>query len=146
MWVAELQCVHGHTFEGWFGSRSDFESQQARGLVTCPQCGSAEVGRRLSAPRINLGAPKDPTAPADTAPAREASRPDALLRELVAHLKSHAEDVGPRFAEEARRIHAEEAPERAIRGQATPQERQALRDEGIEVWALPDFERAGSSH
>lgn len=146
MWVAELQCVHGHTFEGWFGSRSDFESQQARGLVTCPQCGSAEIGKRLSAPRLNLGASEAPIAPTSAESHRPAQGPEAMLRELVAHMKAHTEDVGTRFAEEARRIHAEEAPHRAIRGQATPDERQALQDEGIEVWALPDLELPGGTH
>ncbi len=151
MWVAELHCAHGHPFEGWFGSRADYEAQQARGLVTCPTCGSGEIGKRLSAPRLNLGAaePQSPRAPShEPASTGEspAVQPAALLRELVAHLKAHTEDVGPRFAAEARRIHAEEAPARAIRGQASADERRALRDDGIEVWTLPDLDRLGGTH
>ena len=146
MWVAELQCVHGHGFEGWFGSRDDYEDQRSRGLVSCPSCGSAQVDKRLSAPRLNLGASapavsKDPdtAAPAPSAPAQG-------LRELMAQIKARTEDVGPRFAEEARRIHAEEAPSRAIRGRASAQELQALQNEGIETWSFPGLDLDATSH
>lgn len=145
MWVAELGCPMGHAFEGWFGSRADFDSQRERGLVSCPQCGSADIERRLTAPRLNLGAaPANEAAPA-AAPAQSPSgtalspsvAAAAGLRELMARVRAHTEDVGPRFAEEARRIHAQEAPDRAIRGQATAREVVALLDEGIEVLPLP---------
>lgn len=147
MWVAELACAHGHGFEGWFGSRDDFEQQQSRGLVSCPQCGSADVGRRLSAPRLNFGAaaPKEaPPAPQEAA--KPASNPADLIREVLAHLRAHAEDVGTRFAEEARRIHADEAPARAIRGRASADEFQALQDDGIEVWTLPALDLDHGAH
>lgn len=126
MWVAELGCEAGHGFEGYFGSREDFESQQARGLVSCPVCGSARVERRLSAPRINTGAP----APVDE------------LRSLVQRLRAGSEDVGQRFAQEARRIHEGDAPERAIRGQASRDELASLLDDGIPVLPLPDLDPA----
>lgn len=124
MWVAELGCEAGHGFEGYFGSKDDFESQRGRGLVSCPVCGSAQVDRRLSAPRLNLGA-----APAE-----------ADLRQLMQRLRQGSEDVGKRFPEEARRIHQGDAPERAIRGQASADEVEALLDEGITVLPLPDLD------
>jgi hypothetical protein len=124
MWVAELGCEQGHGFEGYFASKDEFESQQARGLVSCPVCGSAQVERRLSAPRINVGAPA----------------PD--LRQLVAKLRAGSEDVGSRFATEARRMHEGETPERAIRGRASGEELMALLDDGVPVLPLPDLDRA----
>lgn len=124
MWVAELACEADHGFEGYFGSKADFESQQARGLVTCPVCGSAQVARRLSAPRINVGAPA----------------PRAELREAIARLRAGSEDVGTRFATEARRMHEGELAPRAIRGQARGDELQALLDDGIPVLPLPDLD------
>lgn len=144
MWVAELACANGHAFEGWFGSRDDFDDQAARALVQCPSCGSAQVQRRLSAPRLNLGAGLPPEVPSPT-PANPPAAPSAtapgdpatLLRELVAQVRAHSEDLGAGFASEARRIHQGHAPERAIRGQASADEFAALRDEGIEVWPLP---------
>jgi len=141
MWVAELGCPNGHGFEGWFGSREDFDAQATRGLVHCPNCGSAEIQRRLSAPRLNLGAPEPQPAAAPQVAAAPAAGPDPqrLLRELVAAVRTHSEDLGPGFASEARRIHQGEAPERAIRGQASAAELDTLRDEGIEVWPLPDL-------
>lgn len=146
MWVAELQCVHGHGFEGWFASRDDFDSQQARGLVACPECGSGQIHKRLSAPRLNLGATEPAVGASQPNEAPPATRPEMGWRELVARLKAQTEDVGPRFAEEARRIHAEEAPARAIRGRASADEFQALQDEGIEVWALPGLDLDTTSH
>lgn len=138
MWVAELGCPLGHRFEGFFGSRDDFESQAARGLVRCPQCDSPEVERQLSAPRLNLGA-EQPAAPREPTP-RE------LLSLLHAHLRANTEDLGRGFAAEARRIHAGEAPQRGIRGQASREEFEALADEGIAVLALPDPDSLASTH
>ncbi|MFO1252788.1 DUF1178 family protein [Inhella sp.] len=143
MWVAELACPHGHDFEGWFGSREDFEAQLGRGLVQCPTCGSAQLQRRLSAPRLNLGAVAAEPAPAQPA---VAPSPESLLRELVAAVRAASEDVGAGFAAEARRIHQGRAPERAIRGQATADEFVALQDEGIAVWPLPALGSDGPAH
>ncbi len=148
MWVAELGCPQGHAFEGWFGSRADFEAQRQRGLVSCPQCGSTSVERRLTAPRLNLGAAPAHDAAPSVAPQQQAQTAQghalapgvpamAELRELMARVRAQTEDVGTRFAEEARRIHAQEAPDRAIRGQATAREVEALLDDGIEVLPLP---------
>lgn len=137
MWVAELACEAGHRFEGWFATREDFEAQRGRGLVSCPSCGSSAVERCLSAPRLNLGAQ-----PASPPPAE----PRVQLRELLQALRDGSEDLGRRFPEEARRIHAGDAPERAIRGQASGAEIEALLDEGIAVLPLPDPETVAPSH
>ncbi len=73
MKVLDLQCQHAHSFEGWFGSEDDFQSQLARGLVECPLCGDANIVKKLSAPRLNLGASRD-TALAQNATASVGSR------------------------------------------------------------------------
>lgn len=141
MKVLDLGCTQGHTFEGWFGSEADFQDQHGRGLVTCPVCGDAAVSKRLSAPRLNLGATVAPTeSPPPSAPAAPTSPGDpmgAALRALRAWVQK-TEDVGPRFAEEARRMHHGEVPAREIRGQATLADAAALVEEGIPVLPLPD--------
>ena len=134
MKVFDLVCDKDHGFEGWFDSADAFESQLARGLVECPLCGSASVVRRPSAPRLNLSASSAPTAPAPVPDARALEQ--AWLR-LARHIRENTEDVGERFAEEARRIHYQEAPARGIRGVATPSESEALAEEGIEVVSFP---------
>ncbi|MFM2052184.1 MAG: hypothetical protein RL456_221 [Pseudomonadota bacterium] len=153
MKVFDLACGAGHAFEGWFGSEDDYHSQRERGLLTCPVCGHAEVVRRPSAPRLNLSGQREP-AHAPAAPARaetpampapastdmtspERAQAEAVFLQAVRHVLARTEDVGPRFSEEARRIHHGEAPARGIRGQATPDETRALREEGIEVFSLP---------
>lgn len=156
MKVFDLGCEAGHAFEGWFGSEGDYDSQRERGLLECPLCGSRQVQRRLSAPRLNLKtagrreAP-EPAVPvtepaaaganAVMAPSPEARATVALMQEAwmraVRHVMSNTEDVGERFADEARRIHYGESPERGIRGQTTGEERAALQEEGIEVMPLP---------
>jgi hypothetical protein len=135
MKVLNLQCSHGHDFEGWFASEDDFQGQLARGLVECPLCGDTGVTKMLSAPRLNLGA-------AQPAPRQEVmSAPDASLQaewlKMVRHVMANTEDVGERFAEEARRIHYGESDERGIRGQASREETEALVEEGISVLPLP---------
>ena len=152
MKVLDLRCGAGHAFEGWFASEDDYGSQRERGLVDCPVCGNADVARLPSAPRLNLSgarAPATESAPrSEPAPGHGAAAPQAVelavhgsatrrFVEAVAELLKNTEDVGTRFAEEARRIHYGESDAKAIRGQATPAEREALADEGIEVFTLP---------
>ncbi|WP_454691048.1 DUF1178 family protein [Achromobacter aloeverae] len=150
MKVFDLQCEeHGHVFEGWFASHDDYDSQQARGLVSCPVCGSGKVVKRLSAPRLNVGHFREPEAAASVpAPAPAAApssgavqmaRLQAAIFNQVREMVRRADNVGDRFAEEARRIHYGEAEDRAIRGTSTPEERAELAEEGIEVLGLPDI-------
>jgi hypothetical protein len=138
MKVLDLQCSHHHSFEGWFGSEDDFQGQLARGQVECPLCGDTAISKMLSAPRLNLGAPQ----PAPAAPGRQVmNMPDVSLQaawmKMVRHVMANTEDVGERFPEEARKIHYGESEERGIRGQASPQESEALIEEGIGVLPLP---------
>ena len=135
MKVLNLRCAHDHRFEGWFGSDEDFESQLGRGLVTCPACGAATIDKLPSAPRLNVSGLKQEEAAA--APGERVAALQAAMLNAVQQMMANTEDVGERFAEEARRIHYGEAETRGIRGQATPDEREALRDEGIEVLSLP---------
>lgn len=139
MKVLDLRCANGHGFEGWFGSEDDFLSQNGRGLVECPICGDRVVTRMPSAPRLNLsGAREDPSAPRPQQAAEpQAADLQALWLQTVQHLMASTDDVGERFAEEARRIHYGETPQRGIRGQTTDEERAALHDEGIEVVSIP---------
>ncbi|WP_332815647.1 DUF1178 family protein [Ramlibacter sp.] len=136
MKVLNLQCSHQHAFEGWFGSEDDFRGQLERGLVECPMCGDTAITKMLSAPRLNLGAPPEPSARRDVATVPDADLQKAWLK-MVRHVMANTEDVGERFAEEARRIHYGETEERGIRGQASREETQALLEEGIGVLPLP---------
>lgn len=142
MKVLDLRCAHDHRFEGWFASEDDAQSQISRDLVQCPVCGDHAVTRLPSAPRLNLSGAAE-RAPAPRAPAQQAQAvPQAaqalqsLYLKAVRQVLAQTEDVGPRFAEEARRMHYDEAPERGIRGTASPEEVQALAEEGIETFPL----------
>lgn len=136
MKVLDLRCANGHRFEGWFASDDEFMDQNGRGLVECPVCGDHVVTRLPSAPRLNLSGAKEPPPAPPKAPATDADLQAAWLG-AVRQLLADTEDVGERFAEEARRIHYGESENRGIRGQTTPEERQALNEEGIEVLSLP---------
>jgi len=145
MIIFELGCGKGHRFEGWFASKDDFIRQSDAQMVRCPVCDDAKVAIVPSA-RVQVGKPAAPPVPA-TPPAAGAESaggdavmglPPELVRKLREVIKA-AEDVGRRFPDEARKIHYDEAPARAIRGQATPDEAAALQDEGIEVATLPPF-------
>jgi hypothetical protein len=134
MIVYNLLCENAHRFEGWFASPEAFVHQHDGGHRSCPVCGSSQVSRQPSAPYVQTGA-------------RQEGRDDAVMakpevlaqirKQVVAYILQHTEDVGERFPEEARAIFRNEAPERAIRGKATPQEANELREEGIEVFTLP---------
>jgi hypothetical protein len=137
MKVIDLRCQSGHRFEGWFAGDEDFLDQNGRGLIECPLCADKVIVRLPSAPRLNLSGAQEPVVPTPPAPADESTTVQARWMHVVRQVIANTEDVGERFADEARRIHYGEAEERAIRGQASADEREALREEGIEVHPLP---------
>ncbi|WP_250451784.1 DUF1178 family protein [Caballeronia sp. ATUFL_M2_KS44] len=139
MKVLDLKCAHEHRFEGWFASADEFESQLARKLVACPVCSATDVSRMPSAPRLNLSSARgDAPAPAQQPKAApEAAALQARALQFMRELIEKTENVGERFAEEARRIHYNEAPARNIRGVTTPEDAHALLEEGIDVMQLP---------
>ena len=130
-----LICENAHEFEGWFSESADFDRQVASGFLTCPVCNSASISKSLMAPTVSTARKKEEmqTVAMDTA-RREAF---LKLKEAVAAIKANSEDVGTRFPEEARKIHYGEADARGIIGQATPDEAEALVEEGIQIAALP---------
>ena len=149
MKVWNLACAHGHGFEGWFRSQDDYERQQQDGLLTCPVCGDLRVEKRPSAPRISTAA-TGPVAVGDTplrhevAGVRDAASGQEVMqalkqawREVQHRIAASTEDVGPGFAKVVRDMHRGVEPERAVRGQASGDEVASLRDEAIEVAAMP---------
>jgi hypothetical protein len=131
MKVLNLRCANGHGFEGWFASDDEFMDQNGRGMIECPLCSDRVVTRTPSAPRLNLSGAREP------APAPQAADLQAAWLAATRRLLAETEDVGDRFPDEARRIHYGEVEHRGIRGLATAEQRAALRDEGIDVVALP---------
>ena len=136
-----LACDQGHEFESWFPSAAAYDEQARRGLVACPQCSSNRVAKAIMAPAV-VGAARAKAGPAQ-APTEVAllDRHQRALREAVRALRreieSNTDDVGTKFAELARSMHAGETRERAIRGQATGAEVDALLDEGVGVLPMP---------
>ncbi|BCX17015.1 MAG: hypothetical protein KatS3mg117_0697 [Geminicoccaceae bacterium] len=126
-----LACSAGHEFEGWFKSNEAFDEQRASGGLCCPICGGTSVDKAIMAPAVaRSGA-------ADRPPPEVIARFLAIARAVREHVERNFENVGPRFPEEARKIHLGEAEPRDIYGEATPQEVRELLDEGIEVRPLP---------
>jgi hypothetical protein len=149
-----LVCQKGHGFDGWFRSSDDYDAQRKRRLVSCPSCGTTKVEKAVMAPRVvpsdkaasrrRKGEPKNPSpeVPApDNTPSLVASAEHRemlqKLRQIRDEVLKKSEYVGPRFAEEARKIHSEDAPERGIYGEATPAEVKSLSEEGIDVFPIP---------
>ncbi|WP_038363185.1 DUF1178 family protein [Bosea sp. UNC402CLCol] len=152
-----LICDNAHAFESWFSTSAGFEDQAKRGLVTCPVCNSAKVERAIMAPnvaRTDLGpkAPAPAAAPSAPAPAPAPvalmSEKEKAFREMVTalhrHVRESAEHVGERFAEEALKIHHGETEERAIYGEATPDDARMLHEEGVEFLPLPRLPGSGN--
>jgi len=159
MKVYNLACPLDHRFEGWFASEEDCLTQQDKGMLACPICDSTEINRMPSAPHIAKSRPAKPSESTALTVSHANTDTASLSGEVVAltgsdhgQLEAHvqaaflkgmrelmgrSEDVGSSFAEEARKIHYKESPERSIRGQTTIDEAEALRDEGIEVLAMP---------
>ena len=142
MKVLNLRCAHAHQFEGWFASEDDFQSQFERGLVECPLCADKAITKLPTAPRLNVSGAREPSTEIVAASPAPPVSPEAMTMQsmwlrAVQHVMANTDDVGERFAEEARRIHYGEIEERAIRGQATREDAIALQEEGIDVMSLP---------
>ena len=138
MKVLDLKCSLDHRFEGWFASTDEYESQLSRKLIACPLCSTTDVSRMPSAPRLNLSSARsDDSAPVSTATKGGDSAQQARALNFMREILAKTENVGDRFAEEARRMHYDEAPARNIRGVATPEDAHALMEEGIDVMPLP---------
>jgi hypothetical protein len=136
MIVYDLICTHQHRFEGWFASAEDFTRQSEGALVRCPFCDDAAI-ERLPSMNVQVGRTTAPAAEREEAPVVQIKAEGEALKALR-QLIAHSENVGAGFAEEARKIHYEEVPQRSIRGQATREEAAELRDEGIDFMSLPN--------
>ena len=140
MKVFDLHCEHGHVFEGWFGSEDDFQSQLQKALIACPVCNSVQVHKRLSAPRLNLRTSASnalkSVVPEHNSAQERLKALQATWLAMSRKAMQNTEDVGERFAEEARSIHRGETKERGIRGSTTVDEAVALIDEGIPIMPL----------
>ena len=143
-----LACDQAHEFESWFPSGEAYDSQLRRGFITCPICNSAKVDKQIMAPRVARTDKGEPVTLPVPAPGPAEPQPLALLSEkerevramlkaMREHVTKTAEHVGPRFADEARKMHYGEIEHRSIYGEANPVEAKALMEEGIEVYPLP---------
>ena len=129
-----LHCDQAHEFEAWFRNSDDYETQRKRGFVECPHCGSNKVDKALMAPAVSTGRRKEKIALTMHAQQQQAM---AQLKELTEKLRSNAENVGEKFAEEARKIHFGETEARAIYGEATADEARGLIEDGVDFLPLP---------
>ncbi|MFT3987997.1 DUF1178 family protein [Aestuariivirga sp.] len=141
----DLICEQGHAFDGWFRDSAAFDTQAAEGLVVCAACGSAKVGKQLMAP----GIPAKSNRKAEVKVAGGGLDPRAqqlmqMMREMRRHVEQNSEYVGTNFAEEARKIHYDEAEKRGIYGEATSDDAKALMEEGIDVHPLPRLPEDGN--
>jgi len=143
MIVFDLSCPDGHRFEGWFSSSEDYASQQQRGLLCCPQCGSADVGKAPMAPAVprkgnrKAGSGDPSRAMASGKPSPEMAKVMQKLSSMQTEALKGSEWVGERFAEESRAMHYGERDSKSIHGQASLAEAKALHEEGIPVAPLP---------
>jgi hypothetical protein len=133
MIVYDLICAHRHRFEGWFESAGEYARQRNESEIRCPICDDAAIERR---PTLNIRVARE-AAPGDARSEVAVAGGDGEALKHVRRLIAQTENVGRAFPEEARKIHYDEAPKRGIRGQATPEEAEELRDEGIDFLSLP---------
>lgn len=136
MKVLDLQCKQGHVFEAWFADEQAFLDQKNRGLIACPCCESPHIEKMLSAPRLNLAGARSLAATGENAPghlSKELTRWYAQARALI----TNAENVGERFAAEARAMHEGDLAPRPIRGVASAAQVKELAADGVDVLSVP---------
>ena len=150
-----LRCTADHAFDGWFNDSASFDKQATRGLVECPLCGDTKIERALMTPAVSTSRARAPVEPVAVPPSevlppvpvmagggRMPAQLIGMLQKLRAEVEKNCDYVGPELADEARKIHRGEAEERGIYGEATPDEAEALAEEGIELRQIPWVPRA----
>ena len=131
MIVYSLHCPKGHAFEGWFRDSGAFDAQSADGKLVCPVCNSRKIEKAPMAPALANAVGERKSAPDELRKARQ------FVTGLRKYVEANAEFVGPKFPEEARKIHYGESEERHIYGEATIKEARELIEEGVDVAPLP---------
>lgn len=131
MILYDVICSEDHVFEAWFADSNTFDKQRKKGEVVCPMCGDTKVEKALMAP--NISAKKEDAA----AKGKEAADAMKALYKMREHIEEKFDYVGDKFADEARKIHYEETEKRDIYGEATAEEAEDLKDEGIEFGEIP---------
>jgi len=138
-----LKCSNGHSFDSWFKSAAAYDKLASAGMVTCTVCGCSQVEKAIMTPRVRPARSVEARAEApmpEAAPIDMATPPpnvEEVLAELRRKVEENSDYVGKDFATEARKIHLGDAPERAIYGEAKPEEAKALIDDGVPVAPLP---------
>ncbi len=138
-----LKCSNGHSFDSWFQSAAAYDKLSAAGMVTCAVCGCKNVEKAIMTPRVRPArkavAEQVPTSPDSDQISMSTPSPDVeqVLSELRRKVEENSDYVGQDFAKEARKIHLGDAPERAIYGEAKPEEARALVEDGVPVAPLP---------
>lgn len=141
MVIYNLVCKKKHSFEGWFPSFEDFQKQADKKLISCPTCATTKVEKVPHACAVHVKK-KQATPPAKKPEQTPPAPPTAaefkeMLLKVHHYVKENFEDVGSRFADEAREIHKGAAEERPIHGTATREETKELAEEGVPFVALP---------
>lgn len=147
MIVFDLKCPTDHVFEGWFADTATFEQQVKAGDVACPMCGSVDVSKALMAPNVatrSSAAKGEEAAPAKDMVSlakqkEEAGKVMAMMRAVKDHVEKNFDNVGTKFADEARKIHHGDVGKRNIYGKATREEAKDLHEEGIDFGELPEL-------
>jgi hypothetical protein len=139
-----LVCIAGHDFESWFRDAVAFDKASAAHAVSCPQCGTTEVVKALMAPSVATARKREAAAMKVAAPDPRQEAMREMVRQLRQHVTENADYVGEKFAEEARKIHYQEAEVRGIYGEASPEEARALIEEGVEFLPLPSLPEDGN--
>jgi hypothetical protein len=134
-----LKCSRDHTFDSWFQSAAAYDKLASAGMVTCVVCGDAQVDKAIMTPRVRPARNAQTTEPQSKQV--DVATPPADIEKVLADLRRKVEEnsdyVGKDFAKEARKIHLGDAPERAIYGEAKPDEAKALIEDGVPVSPLP---------
>ena len=135
-----LECKNKHRFESWFQSADAFEKLLASNHITCSQCGTNDVSKSVMAPNIgikNNSKPNRQNIGKEVSLSVPSTATEKAIKEFRQHLEKNSENVGAKFATEARKMHLGEAPERSIYGESTVKEAKDLIEEGINVVPLP---------
>jgi hypothetical protein len=134
MIVFDLSCAEGHGFEGWFRNANDYSDQLNSGLLSCPICGNRNISKKPSASHLSLNKQQ-----ADTQVANTNTR--QLADQIIRYIETNFEDVGHEFRNEALKMHYGEKEKRNIKGVATYEDAAKLKEEGIDIYQIPDISK-----
>ena len=129
-----LKCNNDHEFESWFSNSNEFDKLNKKNLLECIYCSSKNISKSIMSPMISNLNTEEKKASIETMDLQNEKKNLQQLRKFV---EKNFDYVGKDFSKKVREVFYDKKNKKAIYGTTTPEEREELAEEGIDLITIP---------